>query len=114
MTTFESLIQALKNNEDIKRYQQLEKLLMNDDELKQLLESLKDVQKQFVHAQTLNQSQNERFFKEKLNTIQQQIDEYPMMSEYMYLQTSINDMLKSITDIIETGIEDVFKNTLSK
>ncbi|MGA0351170.1 MAG: hypothetical protein ACO3MF_00285 [Acholeplasmataceae bacterium] len=77
MKSYEAFIEALKDNADIKRYQQLEKSLIKDD------------------------SQN-------------QIDAFPLMREYLYLQSVINDMLKIFTETIETDINDLLKEVSLK
>ena len=85
MKSYEAFIEALKDNADIKRYQQLEQVLMSDETLNQLLKSLKEVQKQYVHAQSFKQKENERHFKKQLDDLQNQIDDFPLMKEYLNL-----------------------------
>mgnify|MGYP000727466673 CR=1 FL=1 len=67
------------------------------------------MQKQYVHAQSFKQKENERHFKKQLDDLQNQIDDFPLIREYLYLQTLINDMLETFTETIETGIHDVLK-----
>lgn len=114
MKSLDTLLETLKNHPDIKRYQEIENTLMQNEEIKDLLDELKHVQKQLVHAQNLDHSDNVSFFQKKLDDLKTHIHEYPLMSEYMQLQQSINEMLKTFTSIIEEGIENQFKNIVKK
>lgn len=70
---------------------------------------MKDIQKEYVHAKTLQQKDNEMFLNKKLNLIQNQVDQYPLLSEYFDLQHQINDMLQSFLYVFESELDKQLK-----
>lgn len=102
MSEIDQLIDMIKNNESIKRYQRLEKLLNENQDLKEKLEDLKSIQKTLVQKKTYGQdtSQIEATYHQKL----EETHLFPLLSEYLSLQEEINDMIQQIAFIIENGI----------
>jgi cell fate (sporulation/competence/biofilm development) regulator YmcA (YheA/YmcA/DUF963 family) len=109
MSEKEKLILMLKENEDIKRYQRLEKLINSNKELKSKMGELKSIQKQLVNAKHIGKTQAIESFQNRYDELYQSLLDYPLMSDYMALQSDINELLQSIVAIIEEGIEKDFE-----
>ncbi|MDX9691541.1 MAG: YlbF family regulator [Acholeplasmataceae bacterium] len=105
MTEKEKLIQMVLNNESIKRYKTIEKLINENKEIKRKMNQLKSLQKQLVNAKHIQKEEAVRQFQAKYDEQLEEIESYPLMSEYMALQGDINEMIQAIQDIIEDGIE---------
>ena len=104
LTEKEKLIQMIKNNPDIKRYQAIEKVLNENNELKLKINKLKTVQKQLINAKELNKQESIEHFDEIYKKLLDDIEAYPLMSDYLALQGDINEMMQHITQIIEDGV----------
>jgi cell fate (sporulation/competence/biofilm development) regulator YmcA (YheA/YmcA/DUF963 family) len=104
LTEKEKLIEMIKNNETIKRYQAIEKVLNSNKELKQKINKLKSIQKQLVNAKQINKTESIKHFDKLYNELLEEIEAYPLMSDYLALQGDINDMIQHITQIIEDGV----------
>ena len=109
MTEKEKLILMLKENEEIKRYQRLERLINSNKELKAKMGELKSLQKQLVNAKHIGKTQAIESFQARYDTLYQSLLDYPLMSDYMALQSDINELLQNIVGIIEEGIEKDFE-----
>ncbi len=109
MSEKDKLIQMIKENEIIIRYKKIEKIINEHEEIKSKIQQLKAIQKQLVNAKEIGKSEAVRTFQMKFDALYQEIEEFPLMSEYMALQSDINDMLQSIQDIIQDGIEKDFE-----
>lgn len=102
----EKLVSVINSNEDIKRYKELEVIINNDKKLLEQLEQLKQVQKQIVHAEKLEKSEMLINLNEKYNILLDEIENYPLMSEYLHIQNNLNYVLQDFKSIIEKGIDD--------
>jgi len=104
----EKLISMLLENEEIKRYKRIEKHINENKKLKAKMNELKSIQKQLVNAKEINKINAIEEFQNRYNSLLNEIEEYPLMSDYLALQSDINDMMKEIVSIIEDGIENDF------
>ena len=104
----EKLISMLLENEEIKRYKRIEKHINENKKLKAKMNELKSIQKQLVNAKEINKINAIEEFQNRYNLLLNEIEEYPLMSDYLALQSEINDMMKEIVSIIEDGIESDF------
>jgi len=104
MTKTQELIDAISKDERIIRYKKIEEIITKDKFLKRLINELKAIQKQLVNAETLSKNEALILFKKAYEEKLSQIDEHPLLSEYLALQGDINYMLQEIVGIIEDGI----------
>jgi cell fate (sporulation/competence/biofilm development) regulator YmcA (YheA/YmcA/DUF963 family) len=108
MTEKEKLIHMLQNDEDIQRYKRIEAYINSNKELKRKMAELKALQKQLVNAKHIGKKDAVESFQSRYDALLNEIENYPLMSDYMALQSDINDMMQAIVEIIETGIEKDF------
>jgi cell fate (sporulation/competence/biofilm development) regulator YmcA (YheA/YmcA/DUF963 family) len=104
LTEKEKLIEMIKNNETIKRYQAIEKVLNANEDLKSKINKLKTIQKQLINAKEINKQETIKHYESLYNELLTEIEGYPLMSDYLALQGDINDMIQHITQIIEDGV----------
>lgn len=99
------LLTLINQNEKIKRYKHLEKIINNNDEIMSLLEQIKEAQQQMVNANHIENKSIYNKYKERHDRLYEQIDNIPLLNEYLALQGEINEVLSYITETIEDGIE---------
>lgn len=109
MTEKDKLIQMILQNEDVQRYKRIEKSINSNESLKNKINYLKVVQKQLINAKQLEKKQAIIEFESRYQTLLNEIEEYPLMSDYLALQGDINEMIQTIQSIIEEGIEKDFE-----
>ncbi len=109
MTEKEKLIQMILENESIQRYRRIEELINGNKELKAKIGELKSIQKQLVNAKEIGKTEAIMTFQKRYDLLLESIEEYPLMSDYLALQSDINEMLQTIVSIIEDGIEKDFQ-----
>lgn len=100
------LILMVKENEAVKRYKKLEKVINNNKELKNKINQLKTIQKQLINAKEIKRINAIEHFQIQYDQLLEEIETYPLMSDYLALQSDINDMVQNITKIIEDGINE--------
>lgn len=101
-------LELLRNNPMVIRYKKLEEVINKDETLKTAIKNLKDIQKQLVNAREYNKPEMVKRYQNHYDMLYNQISEIPLISEYLALQSDINNMLQDVQDIIQNGIEDKF------
>jgi len=109
MTEKEKLIDMILQNEDIQRYKRIEQIINNNKKLKAKINQLKVLQKQLINAKQVGKTQAIAEFEKRYQELYNEIEEYPLMSDYLALQGDINEMIQSVQSIIEEGIEKDFE-----
>ena len=97
------------NTELVKRIHSLEKIIDNNQELNQKLDSLKELQKKMVNSKEFNQINQYKVYKEEYDTLYNEVLEFPFVEEYLELLEEANNTLLDICYIIENKIIKVLK-----
>ena len=97
------------NTELVKRIHSLEKIIDNNQELNQKLDSLKELQKKMVNAKEFNQINQYKVYKEEYDTLYNEVLEFPFVEEYLELLEQANNTLLDICYIIENKINKELK-----
>ena len=108
MTRIEELAQKLNQEildlEVVQEYQKYEKLVLNDEKLKQLEKELKVLQKKIVNQKA---KQDDRVTK----TIQEYqekkayYENHPLVVNYLYLQNEVNEILQTINQQMNNALK---------
>ena len=97
------------NTELVKRIHSLEKIIDNNQELNQKLDSLKELQKKMVNSKEFNQINQYKVYKEEYDTLYNEVLEFPFVEEYLELLEEANITLLDICYIIENKINKELK-----
>lgn len=108
MTRIEELARKLNQEilalEVVQEYQKYEKLVLNDEKLKQLEKELKVLQKKIVNQKA---KQDDRVTK----TIQEYqekkayYENHPLVVNYLYLQKEVNEILQTINQQMNNALK---------
>ena len=108
MTRIEEFAQKLNQEilglEVVQEYQKYEKLVLNDEKLKQLEKELKVLQKKIVNQKA---KQDDRVTK----TIQEYqekkayYENHPLVVNYLYLQNEVNEILQTINQQMNNALK---------
>lgn len=108
MTRIEELARKLNQEilalEVVQEYQKYEKLVLNDEKLKQLEKELKVLQKKIVNQKS---KQDDRVTK----TIQEYqekkayYENQPLVVNYLYLQNEVNEILQTINQQMNNALK---------
>lgn len=108
MTRIEELAQKLNQEildlEVVQEYQKYEKLVLNDEKLKQLEKELKVLQKKIINQKAKQDD-------DVLNTIEEYqekkayYENHPLVVNYLYLQNEVNEILQTINQQINNSLK---------
>ena len=108
MTERDKFIKMIEEDPIIQRYQKIESIINENKEVKEKINQLKNIQKQLVNAKEIGKVEAIKSFQQRFDKLYEEIEDYPLMAEYLALQSNINDMLIEVQEIIEQGIEHDF------
>ncbi|MDY0074763.1 MAG: YlbF family regulator [Acholeplasmataceae bacterium] len=106
MSEKDKLIHMIQEDDEIQRYKKIEMYLNSNKELKGKFNQLKAVQKQLVNAKHIGKQEAVKIYQARYDELYEVIEDYPLMSDYLALQSDINDMIQAILEIIEKGLEN--------
>ncbi len=109
MTEADKLLKMIEDDPVVKRYRQIEEKMNASKDIKQQINRLKSVQKQLINARHIGKVEAIKQFEKDYDERLRQIEDFPLMAEYLQLQTEINDMLQSVIQIIEDGLHKEIK-----
>lgn len=108
MTRIEELARKLNQEildlEVVQEYQKYEKLVLNDEKLKQLEKELKSLQKKIVNqkakqddgvTKTIQEYQEKKAYYEN----------HPLVVNYLYLQNEVNEILQTINQQMNNALK---------
>lgn len=109
MTEKETFLKMINEHPVVVRYRELEAVINKNETLKQKFDKLKKTQKQLINAEKIEKVTLIESAKKQYEQQLREIESYPLVSEYLALQTDINDMIQQVLFVFENGFinEDV-------
>ena len=101
----DALVKAIKDDPNVKRFQQLEAIINEDKALNEKYQRLLDAQKKLVNYEHRNDPSLKNA-QEEYQKILDKLGEHPLFNEFIDLQKWINDDLLFLQKIIETSVND--------
>lgn len=104
MTEIEKLLKLIEEDPVIIRYKELEEKMNQSKDVKRQINQLKAIQKQLINARHINKTEAIKQFEKAYDERLEVIESYPLMAEYLALQEEINDLLQTVLQIMEDGL----------
>lgn len=104
MTETDKLLALIADEPVVKRYREIEAKMNQSKTVKRQINQLKAIQKQMINARHIGKVEAVKHFEEAYDTQLEQIETFPLMAEYLSLQEEINQMLQTILQILEDGL----------
>lgn len=101
----DEIIDIIRESDEYKKYLQVSNKLKNHDEIMNLINEIKSLQKEIVKDKSLNKDTTniDNEINKKLN----QLEEYPIYLEYIYLQEDLNNSIQLVKEGIENYINSI-------
>ena len=108
LTRIEELAQKLNQEilglEVVQEYQKYEKLVLNDEKLKQLKKELKVLQKKIVNQKARQDDDVTKTIQE-YHEKKEYYENHPLVVNYLYLQNEVNEILQTINQQINNALK---------
>ncbi|HWJ78135.1 MAG TPA: YlbF family regulator [Niallia sp.] len=110
MARTEELARMISQTDEVDYYKRAEQQINNNQKVNDRIAQIKKLQKQAVNLQHYGKIAAWKETEAKIDALQQEIDELPIVSEFKESQQEVNDMLQMVTRTISEKVE---KNLLS-
>ncbi|MFA7051339.1 MAG: YlbF family regulator [Bacilli bacterium] len=105
MKAKDELFKLIKEDPMVIEYQRLEKIVNDDVSLKRAVGQLFDMQQQIVQLKYIDKLQAAEKLEAEYNEKRTLIETNPVIHNYLELQDEINELLRTIKEIIEDGLQ---------
>lgn len=109
MINTNKLFELLDKDPNLTRLHNLEKVLDKNEDIKELIAKKQNISKQLMNARALRLTNAVNEFKAEYETVNQQLMDYPFISEYFDLLDYYNDLLKNMISYLEFKINNGLK-----
>ncbi|MDD4203904.1 MAG: YlbF family regulator [Acholeplasmataceae bacterium] len=105
MKAKEELFKLINEDPLVVEYQKLENIVNSDNNLKKAVGELFDMQQQIVQLKYIDKLQMAEKLENDYRVKRALIETNPVIHNYLILQDEVNELLKSIKEIIEDGLQ---------
>ena len=109
MSKLEELIQIIRKDSNYLYYQKLEVKINENEDIKNKVANIKQLQTQIVLAKELGKRNKVSNLEEKYDSLLLELEEVPHVLEYLELQKYYNDLIQDIKSILENEVENMLK-----
>lgn len=106
----ESLIDEITNTKEVIEFKRLEKLVLENKDIKEKLGRLHEVEKQAVNARELGLENTYLMYKKEYDDILASFEGDVLISSYLTAKEEVLSIVKLIIDIVENEINKVIND----
>ena len=110
----EQLAKMIRDTEEVEFYQRAEKQINQNQKVNDRIAQIKKLQKQAVNLQHYGKIAALKETEAKIDALQKEIDELPIVSEFKESQGIVNDMLQMVTKTISETVETEILSSIEK
>ncbi|MHA6258782.1 RicAFT regulatory complex protein RicA family protein [Sporosarcina sp. CAU 1771] len=112
IATANEIAHMIANTEQVEFFKRAEEQINNNKKVRENIASLKSLQKQAVNFQQYGKEKALSIIEGKIDAIQAQIDEVPIVQEFKQSQMEVNDLLQMVSTTIANKVTDeIIKST---
>ena len=100
------LAHMIANTEEVDFFKRAEAQINENQKIRENIASLKSLQKQAVNFQQYGKEKALTIIEGKIDKIQADIDEVPIVQEFKQSQGEVNDLLQLVSTTIANGVTD--------
>ncbi|MEK5039473.1 RicAFT regulatory complex protein RicA family protein [Sporosarcina sp. FSL K6-3457] len=96
----------IANTEEVEFFKRAEAQINENQKIRENIASLKTLQKQAVNFQQYGKDKAQNLVEDKIDKIQAEIDEVPIVQQFKQSQMDVNDLLQLVSNAIANGVTD--------
>lgn len=100
------LARMISESEEVDFFKRAEAQINENQKVKEMVASVKSLQKQAVNFQNYNKPEALKKTEEKLDNILQELDEIPIVQQFKDSQQDVNDLLQLVASTITKTVTD--------
>ena len=99
------LLAEIANSEEVIEFKKIEKLVLENKELKDKIERMFEAQKQAINARELDLENAYYIYKKEYEEIHSSLKEDVLFNQYLALKSDAKNVMNTVINIIEKEIE---------
>ncbi|WP_337912555.1 RicAFT regulatory complex protein RicA family protein [Paenibacillus arenosi] len=100
------LAELICTTEEVKQYQEAEKLIQKHEHVQKTIAMLKKKQKEIVAFESFNNTAMVEKIEAELEALQDEIDNVPLVVQFQQSQTDVNYLLQLIMSVIRDSVSE--------
>lgn len=100
------LAKMIANTEEVDFFKRAEAQINENQKVREMIASIKSLQKQAVNFQHYEKDRALKLIEEKLENLEKELDEIPIVQEFKQSQIDVNDLLQMVSSAISNKVTD--------
>ncbi|RST75552.1 hypothetical protein D4T97_009980 [Siminovitchia acidinfaciens] len=100
------LAKMIANTDEVDFFKRAEAQINENQKVREMIASIKSLQKQAVNFQHYEKDRALKLVEEKLENLEKELDEIPIVQEFKQSQTDVNDLLQMVASAISNKVTD--------
>lgn len=101
------LAEMIANTEEVDFFKRAEAQINENKKIREKINSMKSLQKQAVNFQHYGKEKAYAQVQEKIEALENELDELPIVQEFKQSQTDVNDLLQMVASQISNKVTDL-------
>ncbi|MFD2682712.1 RicAFT regulatory complex protein RicA family protein [Bacillus seohaeanensis] len=106
MKRAEELATMISETEEVDFFKRAEAQINENQKVREMIASIKSLQKQAVNFQHYGKTEALKMVEAKIENLEKEIDEIPVVQEFKQSQTDVNDLLQIVASVISNNVTD--------
>ncbi|MGG4169889.1 RicAFT regulatory complex protein RicA family protein [Rossellomorea vietnamensis] len=106
MKRAEELATMIAETEEVDFFKQAESQIHENQKVREMIASIKSLQKQAVNFQHYGKIEALKMVEAKIENLEKEIDEIPVVQQFKESQTDVNDLLQIVASVISNNVTD--------
>ncbi|MGO0061619.1 RicAFT regulatory complex protein RicA family protein [Brevibacillus fluminis] len=100
------LATMMARTKEVDFYKRAEAQIKLNERVQDLIQELKQKQKQVVMFESMNKKELVQKLEAELDQLHEQLDEIPVVAEFKQSQVDVNDLLQMVTNVITNAVSE--------
>ncbi|KSU62593.1 hypothetical protein AS034_10780 [[Bacillus] enclensis] len=106
MKRAEELAEMIAETEEVDFFKRAESQIHENQKVREMIASIKSLQKQAVNFQHYGKIEALKMVEAKIENLEKEIDEIPVVQQFKESQTDVNDLLQIVASVISNNVTD--------
>jgi cell fate (sporulation/competence/biofilm development) regulator YmcA (YheA/YmcA/DUF963 family) len=102
----QEVAKMISETEEVDFFKRAEAQINENQKVRELISSMKSLQKQAVNFQHYGKTEALKMVEAKIEKIEQELDELPIVKEFKQSQVDVNDLLQIVASTISNTVTD--------
>ncbi|CAH0210898.1 hypothetical protein SRABI96_02162 [Peribacillus sp. Bi96] len=107
LTKAAELAEMIASTEEVDFFKRAEAHINENQKIREMIASIKSLQKQAVNFQHYGKEKAYSQVQEKIDALEKQLDELPIVQEFKQSQVDVNDLLQMVSSQVSNKVTDL-------